>query len=92
MKREKIDEFLGELFGFLYDLHSCFSSNCKYVLHQINNKGIQRSFCDKYKQRIKLVHRHCIDRYLGFNGVEIKEIEKQYKAGKCQLVINGEAV
>jgi len=88
----KVDNFVAEMLAFMADLHSCFSPMCKYVVSQINGKGKQRSYCSKYGQIIKRVHNHCIDHFSGFTVADVNEIKRQYKAGRCELVINGVAV
>jgi hypothetical protein len=85
-----IDQFLYDVLCFLGELHDCHK--CKYVMGQVSMKGKRRIFCDKYKQAVKRVQWQCIDRFIGFNSDEINEIERQYKAGKCMLVIDGVAV
>jgi hypothetical protein len=74
-----------DLIVFMSDLHICH--NCKYVIRQINGKGRQRTYCEKYRQPIKRVQWQCVDRYIGFDTVEISEMKRQYRAGKLALAV-----
>jgi len=87
---KKVDNFLYNVLSFLGDLHNCHK--CDKIANQINGMGKRRTFCLKYKLPLKRISWYCIDRFFGFNTAEMNEIEKQYKAGQCTLVINGVAV
>jgi hypothetical protein len=89
-KRVEYDRFFVELFSFLAGIHSCHV--CKYTQNQINRQGKKRTFCTKYGLPIQRIHWHCIDRFQGFNNEEIQELTRQYKDGKCTLIIGGVAV
>jgi len=84
-----LDDFIVEVLAFLHDLQPCYP--CRYKEPQINGKGKRRTFCTKYGLPIQRVWHDCIDTFQGFNNAEIREIKKQHKEGKCELVINGVA-
>jgi hypothetical protein len=84
---KNVDQIMFDTLCFLGALHDCMI--CKEVVHQVNGKGKRRTFCNKYKQSIHRVRFYCVDRFPGFNTSEINDLEKQFKAGKCHLVIKG---
>ena len=82
-----MNDFAVEVLAFITDLHNCHI--CKYAQSQIHNRnGKRRTFCSKYRMPIQRVRYHCIDCFnMGFTSQEIREIKRQHKEGKCELVI-----
>jgi hypothetical protein len=76
--------FVANVLCFLSGLHSCYM--CKDFLHQINGKGKQRKFCNKYGQPINRVRDSCIDRFAGFNSLEINKLEWQWASEEAKLI------
>ena len=90
MDRKTIDLFAYPLIKLLSELHDCHV--CKYPLGQINNRGKERTFCEKYNAPLKRVRYNCVDRFPGFSDQEWGDLARQYKAGEMKLVIDGVAV
>ena len=89
MTKRRVDEMMYNIVKFLSGLHDCHA--CNFVLKQIKGMtGIERTICTKYNRPVKQVRNNCVDRF-HFSLKDIDEVEKQVRARKCELVINGVA-
>jgi len=79
--------FAAPIIRFLAGLHSC--NKCEYWARQINGKGKERTICAKYMVHISKARDNCIDRFPGITSGEMNEIARQYKDGRCTLVLEG---
>jgi len=70
---------------FLASLHSC--NKCEHWARQITGKGKERTICAKYMVHISKARDNCIDRFPGITRGELEEIVRQYKDGRCTMLL-----